>query len=50
MQIHSCSRLILAMTKEIRQRELSNCRIKNGVLLESLTMIYLALFAEFLHK
>lgn len=38
---------IFAMTKEIRRLKLSNCRIRDEVLLESLTMIYLALFAEF---
>lgn len=39
MQFHSCSYLFFAMTKEIRQRELSNCRIIDGVLLKFLLLL-----------
>lgn len=39
MQIHSCSHLFFAITKEIRQRELSNCRIKDGVLWDFLLLL-----------
>ncbi len=39
MQIHSLSHLFFAMTKEIRQCELSNCRIKDGVLLDFLLLL-----------
>lgn len=38
MQIRSCIHRFFAMTKEIRQRELSNCRIKDGVLLNFLLL------------
>lgn len=39
MQIHSCSHLFFAITKEIRQCELSNCRIKDGVLWDFLLLL-----------
>lgn len=39
MQIHSYSHLFSAMTKEIRQHELSNCRIKDGILLNFLLLL-----------
>lgn len=39
MQIRSCSCLFFAMTKEIRQLVLSNCRIKDGVLLNFLLLL-----------
>lgn len=39
MQIHSCSYLFFVITKEIRQRELSNRRIIDGVLLKFLLLL-----------
>lgn len=39
MQIYSCSHRFFSMTREIRQRELSNCRIKDGVLLNFLLLL-----------